>query len=89
VTLLSDPIFKTGSLLRSCDCGCQRQFVPPSSAPHKRFATESCRMKWHRRRWREAARLLTAAEALDSALPTPATHDEEEAFGYSDDSPEE
>ena len=47
---------------RACDCGCGRQFICPSSAPHKRFATEACRMKWHRQRWRQAAKLLSDFE---------------------------
>lgn len=43
---------------KACDCGCGRRFVPPPSAPHKRFASERCRNRFH------SQRRLAALEAL-------------------------
>ena len=40
------PDFTTTSPL-TCACGCGRQFTPPPSALHKRFATAACRQRFH------------------------------------------
>ncbi len=55
---------------RTCDCGCNRTFVPPSFAPHKRFATAECRNRWHLQRRKAALRKLEDAEAAATASPT-------------------
>lgn len=52
---------------RLCDCGCNRRFTPPPSAPHKRFATEACRNAWHNARHAEAMAQFRQAEGRDRA----------------------
>jgi hypothetical protein len=58
----------TAPAVRLCDCGCQTSFIPPPSAPHKRFATDACRNRWHAARRDEAYRALREWErAMESA----------------------
>ena len=52
--------------MRLCDCGCNRRFVPPPSAPHKRFASEACRNSWHSARRTIAAQMLADAERSET-----------------------
>lgn len=42
-----------------CDCGCGRTIVLRSAAPHKRFASPACRLRWH------GTQRLQAMQALD------------------------
>ncbi len=50
---------------RSCE-HCTRPFLPPPSAPHKRFCQEGCRNAWHSGRRKAGLELLQrAGEAGD------------------------
>ena len=52
--------------VRVCDCGCGVRFVLTEAAPHKRFASRTCRERWHsdeRRRGVEVLRGMKGAAA--------------------------
>lgn len=57
----------TAHSVRLCDCGCRTSFIPPPSAPHKRFATDACRNRWHAARRDEAYRLWREQEGAEAA----------------------
>lgn len=42
-----------------CDCGCGKAVIPRLAAPHKRFASPACRLRWH------GTQRLQAMQALD------------------------
>ena len=52
-------VFLSGrSAPRQCACGCGLTFVPPPSAPHKRFATYQCRMRHYANLRKESVAIL-------------------------------
>lgn len=62
---MNDTILDT-SPARLCDCGCGQSFIPPPSAPHKRFLSERHRNAWHAARREEAYRRLRQAEQAEA-----------------------
>jgi len=51
--------------LTICKCGCGREFLPPSDAQHKVFATAACRQRWHKN---EAKRALAEFRKRDEQV---------------------
>lgn len=52
-----------------CACGCGRGFADKSAegAPHKRFASDQCRMRWHGLRRKQALAFMRATEDSSGA----------------------
>ena len=49
----------------TCDCGCERRFKPSGGGGNaQRFATEECRMRWHRSHTRKILDLRPRAKRL-------------------------
>lgn len=56
------------AIRRACACGCGRSFVPPPSAPHKRFASAQCRNDFHTRDLQSLRELLQRKKEADARI---------------------
>lgn len=63
---------------RLCDCGCGASFIPPASAPHKRFATSSCRDRFWCRQREQAAKAWKQLQSQEGQDEVPAQTMEQE-----------